>query len=199
MSRDFWRDVHEELTEAQWDALRELANIGAGHAAASLSLRLQGERVDFDPPEAEQLTAAQLALRLGGERLPQLCCAVEVLGAVEGALWLLLAAGDAQRLGLRLCGTSGAREAEGDGALRSLAEEVCAAALSAMGRLTGLQLKASGPQLRRGLGGALAEEACGEGRRPVLSARLQALSWAGHFLFLPQPGALGALLRALRV
>ena len=38
------------FSEGQRDALRELANVGSGHAAAALSKLLGGRRVAIDPP-----------------------------------------------------------------------------------------------------------------------------------------------------
>jgi chemotaxis protein CheC len=90
-----------ELTEVQRDALRELANVGAGHAATALSHLLSGDRIAFQPPEVWAETPLHLAERLGGAA-PWLAGVCRVQGDVRGALWLVFGRTDAETLLARL-------------------------------------------------------------------------------------------------
>ena len=188
-----------ELTEAQRDALREFANVGAGHAAATLSRLLGGERLAFEPPEARTATASELAQLLGGEAVARVAAMQEVRGDVTGALWLVLGPPDAQRLAERLLRTPHPPERAVDGALVQAALEMGAFALTAMGRLTGLGLEGSAPTLCRTAAGALACGWCAESSGLLLHAHLRAEHFTAQLLFLPHFEALGTLLRSLRV
>ncbi len=186
------------LTEPQRDALRELANVGAGHAATSLSQLLSGQRVAFQAPEAWGLTGEEWRARLQHEA-PWVAGVLDVQGPVEGSLWLLLSKADAQALAAQLSPPVPPAEPPVDTAVERAAHAMGASALEAMGRLTGLPL-ASGPlALRRSNeGAALLGEAALQPRL-VLSVHLRAPSLAARFLLLPASASVGPLLRSLRV
>jgi chemotaxis protein CheC len=188
-----------ELTEVQKDALRELANIGAGHAATALSRLLGGERLDFQPPEAWTATAREFTQLLAGEASPWRGTVQEVQGDVVGELWLILGRRDAQALAARLLSEEYPAPTAVDAALAKMAEAVGASALTAMGTLTGLKLHTSSPVLRRSADGALATGASEHDGVLVLDVLLRAKAFAAQFLFLPRPESLPALLRSLRV
>ncbi len=188
-----------ELTEVQRDALRELANIGAGHAATALSRLLKGVRLDFQPPEAWTATAREFTHLLAGDASPWRGTVQEVRGAVAGELWLIFGRRDAQALAGRLLGEASPDVAAVDGALAKMAEAVGAAALAAMGTLTGLAFETAAPVLRRSAEGALATGLSEKDTVLVLDVLLRAKDFAAQFLFLPRPESLGALLHSLRV
>jgi chemotaxis protein CheC len=188
-----------ELTELQWDALRELANIGAGHAATALSKMLGDERLDFQPPQAWTATAREFTQLLAGDASPWRATVQQVRGGVSGELWLVLGRRDAQGVAARLLGEAHPEASAVDGALAKMAQAVGASALAAMGMLTGLTLEASAPELRRSAGGALATGQSEQELVLVLDVLLRAKGFAAQFLFLPRHESLGALLRSLRV
>jgi chemotaxis protein CheC len=191
--------VEAELTEAQWDALRELANVAAGHAASAVSRLLAGERLGFAPPEAWRASAREFTQLLGGDSTPWLAAVLEVRGDVAGALWLVFGRKDASWLATRLLGEPNPDELAVNGALTKVAQEVGAAALAAMGMLTGLALNASTPVLHRSAVGVLATGASEQARVLVLDALLRARGFAAQLLFLPDAEFIGVLLRSLRV
>ena len=184
------------LTELEQDALRELANVGAGHAATALSGMLLEERLAFLPPQAWTGAADTLWARLGQDGLPWVAAVLEVHGDVKGALWLAWTQADAERLAARLAGTPKPDQAAVEEVVRTLARQAGADALFAMGRLTGLVLRGGEPGLRRG-----PEAATAEGSAPVLGleVRLTAQTFTAVFLFVPEASSLDALLRSLRV
>lgn len=184
------------LTELQRDALRELANVGAGHAATALSAMLLEERLAFLPPEAWTGAADTLWERLGRDGLPSVAAVLDVQGDVKGALWLAWTQPDAERLAARLAGTPEPDQPAVEEAVKALARQAGADALFAMGRLTGLVLRGGEPGLRRG-----PEAATAGGGPPVLGleVRLRAQTFTAVFLFVPEASSLDTLLRSLRV
>ena len=186
------------LTEVQRDALRELANVGAGHAATSLSQLLSGARLAFQAPEAWDWTAEAWTARLRQE-VPWVAGVLDVQGEVHGALWLLFGQADSQAFAAQLFPAAPPEEASVDIAVRRGAQAMGASAFGAMGRLTGLALASREPVLRRsGPEGPLGCEAA-EAPLLVLEVRLRAPAFATQFLFVPGGASLGALLRSLRV
>jgi chemotaxis protein CheC len=188
-----------QLTDVQRDALRELANIGAGHAATALSKLLEGERLDFQPPEAWTATAREFTQLLGGDASPWRAAVQQVEGDVEGELWLIFGRRDAKTLAARLLGNAYPEPEAVDEALTRIGTAVGNSALSAICTLTGLSLEASAPVLRRSADGVLATGASEYDSVLVLDVLLRAKGFAAQFLFLPHLESLGALLRSLRV
>jgi chemotaxis protein CheC len=191
--------VQTELTEPQWDALRELANVGAGHAASALSRLLAGERLGFQPPEAWRASAREFTQLLGGDSSPWLATVLEVSGDVSGTLWLVFGRKDAHWLATRILVEANPDELAVNGVLTKVAQEVGAAALSAMGKLTGLSFKGATPVLLRSAAGVLATGASENARVLALDALLRAKGFAAQLLFLPDAESLDALLKSLRV
>jgi len=184
------------LTEVQRDALRELANVGAGHAATSLSQLLSGERLAFQPPEVWTETALQLAERLSAGA-PFVAGVLAVRGDVRGALWLVFGRSEAETLAARL--SAGPVPPGVEAPLAWAAGEAGVAALSGMCQLTGLVLEATGPALLRRVADGLGEGTAVDEEVVVLGVRLQARGFSAQFLFLPSRASLVTLLRSLHV
>jgi chemotaxis protein CheC len=187
-----------ELTEVQRDALRELANVGAGHAATALSHLLSGDRIAFRPPEVWAETPLQLAERLGGAA-PWLAGVCRVQGDVRGALWLVFGRTDAETFLARLSPRPLPAPPAVEEALVRAAREAGDLALAGMRQLTGLVLESPGPVLQRDVPAALGEAAASGAEVLVLGVRLQARGFSAQFLFLPSPASVATLLRSLHV
>jgi chemotaxis protein CheC len=186
-----------ELTEVQRDALRELANVGAGHAATALSHLLSGDRLAFQPPEVWTETPLQLAARLGSS-VPWLAGVGCVQGDVRGGLWLVFGHPDAENFLARLSPGALPDTRALEEALVRAAREACVSALAGMRQLTGLALEARGPVVQRDVPAALGE-AASDAEVLVLGVRLQAQGFSAQFLFLPCRASVGTLLRSLHV
>jgi chemotaxis protein CheC len=191
--------VQAELTEAQWDALRELANVGAGHAASALSRLLAGERFGFQPPEAWRASAREFTQLLGGDSIPWLAAVLDVQGEAKGELWLVFGRKDASWLASRLLSEPNPDELAVNGALTKVAQDVGASALAAMGMLAGLALRASTPVLHRSAVGMLATGDSEQAKVLVLDVLLRTKGFTAQLLFLPDAESLDVLLRSLRV
>jgi chemotaxis protein CheC len=188
-----------QLTEDQRDALRELANIGAGHAATALSRLLTGVRLDFQPPEAWTASAREFTQLLAGDASPWRGTVQEVGGDVSGELWLILGRREAQALAGRLLGKASPEPPAVDEALVNMSQVVGAAALAAMSSLTGLSLQSQAPLLRHSAEGRLATGSSEDETVLVLDVLLRTKDFAAQFLFLPRLESLGVLLRSLHV
>ncbi len=132
----------------QLDALREVANIGCGHAATALARLVGGKRVDLSVPRAVVTTAEEATGQLGCEE-PVVGVKLGMEGELRGGMLFVLPSRDGAALGSVLLGqVSGGVELES--ALAEAANIVASACLSAIGTLTGWKLLPTVPELRRG-------------------------------------------------
>jgi chemotaxis protein CheC len=130
-------------TEIELDALRELANIGAGTAATALS-GLLGTPIDVAVPSASALPLADAIDATGPADLVVTGVSVELSGDLTGSAVMLFPEEDAATL-CRLLGL----EADSELAASALGEVVnilCASYLGALGTMTGLQFELGPPQ-----------------------------------------------------
>src|SRR5690606_24015214 len=72
-----------ELGTLQLDALREVANIGSGHAATALS-QLTGRRIWVDAPQIRVVTVEDVGMLTGRADEIVACVVMQVLGDLAG-------------------------------------------------------------------------------------------------------------------
>jgi chemotaxis protein CheC len=193
-------------SEIQLDALREVANIGCGHAVSALARLVGGKRVDLAVPRAMVTSAEEATEQLGGEE-PVVGVKLGMEGELHGLMLFVLSARDGAALGAVLLGqVSGGVELES--ALSEAANIVASACLSAIGKLTGWKLLPTVPELRRGMardvvGDAVRETEGGNTSRVVvLEARFSAASAppvSGRMLLVLERESSEALLQRLGV
>lgn len=123
--------MHEPERELIEDALRELVNIGSGHAVTSLCKLLQARRVTHTLPECID---RRRLLRLYDPSTRGMCVRLGVRGAVSGTFLLLLPAQAAHDLLELLLGTPPHAEltALEESALREVGNIVCSAFVGAV-------------------------------------------------------------------
>ena len=171
------------LSPAQLDTLKEVSNIGMGHAATALSQMLK-TRIDL--------------------RVPRIRLAMN--GPTPGTLLLVFPGDSARALLERLLGGRAAEPLDemGVSALKEVGNILASAYLVALGGLLGLPLLPSVPQLAWDMAGAVLDQILGElgetGERALLvetefhgEASLPEVI-RGHFLILPDPATLEAIL-----
>jgi chemotaxis protein CheC len=134
--------VRTNYTENELDALRELANIGSGTAATSLS-GLLGMPIDVAVPSASALPLADAIDAAGPAEQLVTAVAIALEGDLDGAAIMLFPDEDVQTL----CGLLGL-EADSELAVSALGEVVNilgASYLGALGSLTGLHFDLGPP------------------------------------------------------
>ncbi|HME90213.1 MAG TPA: chemotaxis protein CheC, partial [Myxococcaceae bacterium] len=125
--------------EAQLDALREVTNVGCGHAANALSKLVGGRKVQIEVPRVVLTRAAEMPQIVGGVDAPVVIIALDMLGELQGRLLLVLQEGDAQQLSAQLLNDATRQQVE----LSAICEAgniVASACLNAIGSFTGLRL-----------------------------------------------------------
>jgi chemotaxis protein CheC len=188
------------LTEDQADALRELTNVAAGHAARALSQLVGGEKFGLWPPLARRLEATQLTSLLGGEGAPLTSLSADLRGHFGGGLALVFSEPHIKTLTSRLLGAvEGGKLQTPEVALRDAANLVFGAALDALGQLTGLRVLPSVPLVGDGPAEMIARMCIPGDAAWVLEAELYASPLSGRFLLLPDESGLQRLLVGLRL
>jgi chemotaxis protein CheC len=185
--------VRTTYTEIELDALRELANIGSGTAATSLS-GLLGIPIDVSVPSASAMPLADAIDATGPAELLVTGVAIELSGDLEGAAVMLFPEADAATL----CGLLGL-EADSELAASALGEVVnilCASYLGALGSMTGMQFELGPPQcvddmLGAIMGSILAMSACASDTALMLDSALVIEGEACSLSFLLVPTADG--------
>lgn len=192
-------------SDAQVDTLREVANIGCGHAANALSRLMGGRKVDLSVPHVRMGGASEALALLDGDA-PVASAWLGIRGELRGGMLLVLPRADAGALEALLLGGQGAEQAERDSVVSEVANIAASACLSAVGKLSGWKLMPTVPVLRRcGAREALAAAVDGEpesGRMVVLEARFQAASVppvGGQLLLFLERDSARALLARLGV
>ncbi|MDC0713030.1 chemotaxis protein CheC [Stigmatella sp. ncwal1] len=135
-------------SEMQLDVLREVANIGCGHAANALARLVGGKRVNLSVPRAVMASAEETAERLGGDE-PVVGARLGMEGELRGVMLFVLPIRDGAALGSVLLGQV-ARGAELESALSETANIVASACLSAIGKLTRWRLLPTVPEMLKG-------------------------------------------------
>src|SRR5689334_16065699 len=85
------------LKDLQLDALREVANIGAGHAATALS-QMTGSRIMISVPEITVAALEEVPDQLGDAEEPVAAVLMQMLGDLTGRTLLLFPRPTALRL-----------------------------------------------------------------------------------------------------
>ena len=141
-----------QLSEIQLDALGELANIGSGNAATSLSSML-GVPIDLSVPHVRLLPLADAVDAAGDPAEDVAAVLLPVRGELNAHVVLLFGTVDAGAV----CGLLGV-EADSEMGLSALCEVgniIGTAYVNALGSMTGMELEPASPQGARDMLGAV--------------------------------------------
>jgi len=133
-------------TDLQLDALRELANIGSGTAATSLSGML-GLPIDISVPNPVVLPIPEAVEAAGPADEERIAVAIPIIGDLEAVVLLLFDPDSAAKL----CGLLGV-DPDDEMAVSALAEIgniLGASYVGAIGQMTGMELEPTPPQPAR--------------------------------------------------
>ncbi len=199
------------LKSIQLDALRETANIGAGHAATALS-QMTGSTIMINVPAINVVRMDAIPAQFGDEEEPVAAVMMHMLGDLSGRTLLVFPKPTVMRLAeLMLRRPLGSSVALGEletSAIKEAGNILSGAYMNALSDFLGMLLLPSPPSLVIDMSTAVLSSAfaqfasdpdcilCVESEF-MLTDRAQSLR--GFFLLLPDPASLQVMLRALRL
>ena len=198
------------LRHIELDALRELANIGAGHAATALS-EMTGRHVSIGVPAVSVAEREALAEIVGSRELPLIVMRIKTSGAFNGGLAIALTESAASALTDVLLG----RQSQCHGwlddlaasALKEVTNVLGAAYLNALATITGWTIPISTPRLAYTRANWALPMLIGENARCDLAICLDTSFMVegvrepvkGHVLLFPSLETVQTLLKALGI
>ena len=199
------------LSPLQLDALREVANMGAGHAATALS-QMTGGTIMISVPTLHVTTLASVAPELTEPEEPVAAVMLHMLGDLTGRTLLVFPKPTAVRMAeLMLRRPHGTFTDLGDleqSAIKEAGNILSSAYMNALSDFMGMMLLPSPPRLAGDMSTAVLTTAYlqfGTDRDYVFCVESEFYMTdvderlRGFFLLLPDPASLQAILRAVRV
>ncbi len=192
------------MSTARLDFLKELGNIGAGHATAALSRMLGNERFELVVPEAAMLSFGDAWDYIGGPEQVVAGIYIQVMGDAHGHMAFILPVDSALRLVEILVGGETAELDEmGLSALEEVGNIMVASYLNALSDLTGMRLMPSVPAAAVDMAGAvwqtiLAGAAVSDTLTLIKTEFMtDSVAIGGHILFLPDEEGFQIIARRL--
>jgi chemotaxis protein CheC len=199
------------LKALQLDALREVANIGAGHAATALS-QMTGGTIMISVPQINIARLEDVPPQISGPEEPVAAVLMNMLGDLTGRTLLVFPKPTAMRLSeLMLRRPAGSSRDLGEleqSAIKEAGNILSGAYMNALSDFMGLMLLPSPPSLAIDMSSAVLTTAYlqfGTDRDYVFCVESEfymqdlAEKLRGFFLLLPDFASLQAILRAVRV
>jgi chemotaxis protein CheC len=198
------------LSNLERDALREVANIGAGHAATALS-QMTGRRIMISVPEVSVRRLEEVALLVGPPDTVIAGVLMHVMGDLTGRTLVVLGQDSAHALCellLRKPSQGPSFDAMQQSTIKETGNILCSAYMNALSDFLGMMLVPSVPALVVDLAGAVLTTAYlnfGHDRDAVFCVETtfriegseQALT--GQFLLMPDPPSLKVIFDSIRV
>ncbi|WP_407307348.1 chemotaxis protein CheC [Desulfosporosinus sp. SB140] len=195
-----------EITQFQLDALREIGNIGSGHAATALSTLLQ-RRIDMSVPEVWAVPFERVSPIIGQLDSPQVTIYVKVEGTAPGKAVFFFPVESAEIVVQALFGTNEPMDLFTDEMAQSALKEVgnilVSSFLIALSQFSGIPLQPSVPAIAVDMIGAsldaiFLEEGILDDTVLFIDTQLSGIpKIEGQFIFLPDDGSLKKLLGAM--
>lgn len=200
------------LTPIHLDALREVANIGAGHAATALS-QITGHRIMISVPRINYAPLEEVPPQLLDEEEPVAAVLMNMIGDLSGRTLLVFPSTTARRLAGLMLGREVSPLLEftplEQSAVKEAGNILSGAYMNALSEFLGLILLPSPPSLAVDQSRAVLSTAylqfsvdrdyvfCVESEFTMQDVQEERLR--GFFLLLPDDASLRAMLRAVRV
>ena len=195
-----------EVTQFQLDALREIGNIGSGHAATALSSLLQ-RRIEMSVPRVWVVPFEELSAIVGQLDTPQATIYVKVEGEAPGKAVFFFPVESAEVMVQALFGTDVPMDLYADEMAQSALKEVgnilVSSFVMALTQFSGIPLQPSVPALAVDMIGAsldaiFLEEGTLDDTVLFIDTQLSGIpKIEGQFIFLPDEGSLIKLLGAM--
>lgn len=195
-----------EINQMQLDALREIGNIGSGHAATALSTMLN-RRIEMSIPEVKAIEFEKAPMVIGHLEVPQAVIYVKVEGDAPGKAVFFFPLESAEILVQALFGSNESfnlfDNEMAQSALKEVGNIMVSSFLIALTEFSGIPLQPSVPALAVDMVGAifdaiLLEDGILEDTVLFINTQLTGIPQIeGKFVFLPDEGSLIKLLGAL--
>ncbi|RLB64626.1 MAG: CheY-P-specific phosphatase CheC [Deltaproteobacteria bacterium] len=198
-----------ELNNVQLDTLKELSNIGMGHAATALS-QMIGQPVYLRVPHVTIIEISHVPEHLGGAEKLMVGITLQILGDARGSIMLLFPEESAHLLLCSLLGQQGEELVMNEiteSALKEVGNILASAYLSALGNLLNKSLIPSVPLLAYDMAGAVVDYVLIDLSQSGDLAMMietdftgdanQDFAIKGHFFLLPDPATLDIFLNAV--
>ena len=199
------------LSPQQLDALREVANIGAGHAATALS-QMIGGTIMISVPRINITSIEEIPAQVSGPEEPVAAVLMHMLGDLTGRTLLVFPKRTAMRMSeLMLRRPEGSAEDLGaleQSAVKEAGNILSGQYMNALSEFMGMILLPSPPSLAIDMSAAVLTTTYlqwAPDREHVISVESEFLlsdteeRLRGFFLLLPDPASLQAILRAIRM
>ena len=197
------------LTDVQLDALKEVSNIGMGHAATALS-QMTGQRINLRVPRVSVTEISAVPDCLGGAEVLMVGITLQILGDARGSIMLLFPQESAHRLGCCLLKNDERALVMNEltvAALKEVGHILASAYLSAIGNLLHKTLIPSIPLLSYDMAGAVVDYVLIELSQGGNLALMIETDFSGdhgannqirgHFFLMPDPQTLDIFLRSV--
>lgn len=196
-----------DFTEEQIDALREVSNIGAGHAATALA-QFTDQRIMISVPEIRVVRAGEGEAAVGGEGGEVAAVRMSMLGDLTGTTLLMFD----KEVALVLCDRMLGREMGSSSELDDMAESVlkelgnilAAAYMNALAKLMGMALMPTVPELLVDASEAIIKAALPETDTVLIfetafRSTNADFEFGGQFMLFLDPGSIRAILDSINV
>jgi len=194
--------------DLQLDVLREIGNIGAGHATTALS-KLTGKPIDMKVPRARTLEFNEVADFVGGPETVVVTVYLRIVGDLQGSMFFTLSQDLAQQLVQQFLPSTSMEDGFSDMAISALNEIgniLIGSYLTALVELTQLDIQPSVPSLAVDMAGAILSTGLIELSQTSDFAIAIDTSFLdgereleGHFFFLPNPESIEKVFMSLGV
>lgn len=204
-------DDVRNLNPTQLDALREVANIGAGHAATALSQMTQST-ILISVPQIRVVPIEEMGMEIGPPEEPVAAVLMAMLGDITGRTMLVFPRETASKLASILTRRTFAPDGDlgtlGESALKEAGNIISGAYLNALSEFMGMVLLNSPPDLVIDMAAAVLtseEVEFGSGGDYIFCVESEFLmkerneKLRGFFLLLPDPPSLRVILKAVRL
>ena len=204
------QSIRQVLSPERMDALKEVANIGAGHAATALSM-MTGARIMIDVPTVNVAPLEELIPGIADENSQIVSVLMDMYGSLKGHTLLCLPLITARRLAdlmlRRERRPGGTLDALEQSALKEAGNILGGAYMTALSEFLGMTLMPSPPTLTVGT----TTEVMAEHRRQAANAAAACCvetefsfeevgeQFRGFFLLLPDAESFDAIFRAVNV
>lgn len=198
-----------ELTDIQLDAIKELSNIGMGHAATALS-QILGQRITLHVPTVSVTEISNVPELLGGAETLMVGITLQILGDARGSIMLLFPQESAHHLVGCLFNRAERTLVMNEltvSALKEVGNILASAYLSAIGNLLHKTLIPSIPLLAYDMAGAVIDyiliDLSQEGNLALTVETVFAgggdigKQIRGHFFLVPDPQTLDIFLKVV--